>query len=314
MEMMDATVTICTYNGADVLPEVLDCLRVQEAVDDLEWEVIVVDNNSTDNTRAVVEEHQETWDRRAPLRYVFEERQGKSNALQTAVEEAQGTWVALLDDDNFPAPDWVAALVRFGTEHPNAGAFGGRVHGQFEENLPESFGLVKPLLAPDKGTEKICYSDGDHMRYAASGSGLVVRRDAWMESIPDTGLDLKGPSGSGRSEAGVDFEVQWRLYQHGWEIWHNPDMHLDHMIPAARLEEEYLRDFFKDSGLGRYRVRMLRFESWQRPLATVAYWGADLWKLVRLAWTYRSKVLTDRFVRGRVRMVLHTFVAPFRSN
>jgi len=68
MEMMDATVTICTYNGADVLPEVLDCLRVQEAVDDLEWEVLVVDNNSTDNTRAVVEEHQETWWGATPVR------------------------------------------------------------------------------------------------------------------------------------------------------------------------------------------------------------------------------------------------------
>jgi len=110
----------------------------------------------------------------APLRYVLEERQGKSYALQTAVEEARRTWVALLDDDNLPASDWVAALVHFGNKRPNAGAFGGRVHGQFEEDLPKSFGPVKPLLAPDKGGEKICYSDGGHMRNAASGSGLVV--------------------------------------------------------------------------------------------------------------------------------------------
>jgi len=311
---MDVTVAICTYNGADAMPEVLDHLHAQEEVDDIQWEVIVVDNNSTDDTHEVVQAYQDTWGREAPLRYAFEKRQGKSYALQTAVEKAEGTWVALLDDDTLPAPDWIAAIHRFGEKHPHAGVFGGQIHGQFDADLPKSFGLVKPLFAPNETDEEVCYSAGDQLELAASGSGLVVRKEAWEESVPDAGLERKGPTGKGRGTLGEEYEIQWRCYQNGWEVWHNPDMHLDHKIPAERLEEEYLKDFFKAIGLSRHHTRMMRFKPWQRPFATMAYWGADVLKLIRLGWRYRTKVFTDRFVRGRVRMILYIFVAPFRSS
>lgn len=310
---MDITVAICTYNGAEEVPFVLDHLHEQEDVENVQWEVLVVDNNSTDATEAVVRERQEAWGRDAELRYAFEGRQGKSYALQTAVEEARGTWIAFLDDDNLPAPNWVAAAYRFAETHPRAGAFGGQIHGRFEEEPPTSFGLVKPLFALNERTDEICYSAGRTLQFAAPGAGLVVRRTAWKESVPDTGLEFKGPTGDSRGTLGEEFELQWRLYQNDWEIWHDPEMHLDHKIPSERLEEEYLEDFFRAIGLSRYSTRMMRFESWQRPLVAVAYWGADLWKLARLSWIYREKIFTDRFVRGRARMTLCSLIAPFSS-
>lgn len=308
---MDITVAICTYNGAKDVPEVLDHLRAQEDVGDLQWEVLVVDNNSTDATGAVVREQQADWERAAPLRYVFEERQGKSYALQTAVEEARGTWIAFLDDDNLPAPDWVAAAYHFAETHPRAGAFGGQIHGRFEEEPPTSFGLVKPLFALNERTEEICYSAGDDIQFAAPGAGLVVRKKAWMESVPDTGLKLTGPTGDSRGTLGEEFELQWRLYQNDWEIWHNPEMHLGHKIPPERLEEEYLEDFFRAIGLSRYRTRMMRFEPWQRPFAAAGYLASDVGKLLWLSWRYREKLFTDSFVRGRARAIGWMIASPF---
>lgn len=310
---MDITVAICTYNGVDEVPVVLDHLREQENVEDVGWEVLVVDNNSTDATEAVVRKQKQAWRRDADLRYTFEGRQGKSHALQTGVEEARGRCIAFLDDDNLPAPDWVAAAHRFAEAHPRAGAFGGQIHGRFEEEPPTSFGLVKPLFALNERTDEICYSAGGNLQLAAPGAGLVVRRRAWEESVPNTGLEFKGPTGDSRGTLGEEFELQWRLYQNDWEIWHNPKMHLDHKIPSERLEEEYLEDFFRAIGLSRYSTRMMRFESWQRPLVAVVYWGADLWKLARLSWNYREKVFTDRFVQGRARMTLYSLIAPFSS-
>lgn len=311
---MDITVAICTYNGAEDVPLVLDRLRAQEEVDDIQWEVLVVDNNSTDATGAVVREEQGDWGREAPLRYAFEGRQGKSYALQTAIEEARGTWVAFLDDDNLLAPNWVAAAHRFGKAHPQAGAFGGQIHGLYKKEPSKSFGLVKPLFALNERPEEVCYSDGGYLELTAPGAGLVVRREAWEESVSGTGLRLKGPLGQERHQVGEDFEIQWRLYQNGWEIWHNPRMHLDHKIPTERLEEDYLKDFFSAIGRSRHRTRMMRFVPWQRPFATVAYWVGDLWKLVQLIWKYRTKIFKDRFVKGRARMRLCIFVAPFQSN
>lgn len=310
---MDITVAICTYNGAEEVAMVLDHLREQEDVEDVQWEVLVVDNNSTDATEAIVREQQQEWMCDAELRYRFEGTQGKSHAMQTAVEEAHGTCVAFMDDDNLPAPDWVAAAHKFAETHSGAGAFGGQIHGRFEEEPPPSFGLVKPLFALNERANEICYSASNSLQFAAPGAGLVVRREAWRESVPETGLELKGPAGDSRGTLGEEFELQWRLYQNGWEIWHNPEMHLDHYIPAERFQEIYLRDFFETIGLSRHYTRMMRFEPWQRPLVTLAYWGADLWKLAQLSWTYRNKIFTDRFVWGRARMRLYTLIAPFSS-
>jgi glycosyltransferase involved in cell wall biosynthesis len=311
---IDITVAICTYNGADRVPEVLNHLHAQEEVEQVDWEVLVVDNNSTDETAEVVVQHQSEWPDDVPLRYVFEGRQGKSNAIQTAADEARGKWIAFLDDDNLPAPDWVVSALTFGKAHPKAGAFGGQIHGLFEEAPPNSFGLVKPLFALNERSETVCYSDGSRLEFAAPGAGLVVRKQAWEESIPDSGLKLLGPTGEGRGTLGEEFEMQWKLYQNGWEIWHNPAMHLQHKIPASRFTESYLKSFFRGIGLSRHYTRMMQLAPWKRPFATIGYWLADLWKLFQLAWTYRSKITADRFVRGRVEMTLYMLIAPFRSS
>jgi len=311
---MRVTIAICTYNGAERIPDVLEHLLSQRGVDNLAWEVMVVDNNSKDATKEVVRRYQSTEFESIPLRYVFEGRQGKSNALQRAVEESRGELIAFLDDDNLPDPRWVRSASDFAHKHPKAGAFGGQIHGQFDAELPNSFGLVKPLFALNERTEEICYSTGENLEFAAPGAGLVVRRGAWLESVPRRGLDLMGPTGEARGTLGEEFELQWRMYQQGWQIWHNPDMHLTHKIPGSRLEEDYLKGFFKAIGLSRHHTRMMQFKTWQRPFATVGYLLADLLKIFRLSWIYRTKVFKDQFVRGRIVMTFYMLVAPFKSS
>lgn len=118
LPLMDITVVICTYNGAERIPDVLDALRTQTGLGGVEWEVLVIDNNSTDDTAEVVERIRETWDAGPPLTCVTETRQGLAYARQRAVDEAGGTLVAFLDDDNVPEPDWVSAAVSFAANTP----------------------------------------------------------------------------------------------------------------------------------------------------------------------------------------------------
>jgi glycosyltransferase involved in cell wall biosynthesis len=295
------------------VPAVLNRLLAQQDAEGFEWEVIVVDNNSTDATARIVHEYQKNWSIHAPLRYCFEKEQGKSFAMAHAMEKARGAWVAFLDDDNIPALDWVAAAQQFAGEHPQAGAFGGQIHGLFEEEPPETFGLVKPLFALNDRTEPTNYTAGNNIEFAAPGAGLVIQQEAWEDSIPGNGLLQQGTVKDRRGEVGEDFELQWWLYQNGWEIWHNPSMHLHHKIPRSRFDEEYLTQFFKAIGRSRYPLRMMRYKPWQRPFIAMAYLLADGAKLLKLCVEYGVEVFRDRFVRGRALVIMHSIAAPFTS-
>ena len=102
---MDLSVVIGTYNRADLLGRSLAALQAQRTAPGLSWELVVVDNNSSDHTRSVIDTAGATFP--APLRYVFEPRQGVGLARNTGVLRAQGEIIAFTDDDCRPEATWV---------------------------------------------------------------------------------------------------------------------------------------------------------------------------------------------------------------
>jgi glycosyltransferase involved in cell wall biosynthesis len=311
MSDIDITVAICTYNGADRVPEVLDHLHAQEGVEEVDWEVLVVDNNSTDETSQVVEQYKDTWNRSADLRCVVETRQGLAFARQRVIDESTSTLVAFLDDDNLPAPDWVAEVVAFAEAHPNAGAFGGRLIGEFEVEPPRSFGLVKGLFALNDANTTFRYSERG-MGEFPPGAGLVVRREAWERCVPRE-LSSSGVSAGSRANVGEDLEAQWYIHDARWEVWHNPQMVARHKIPKSRLEQPYLDRFFEGIGLSRHRTRMMQWAPWQRPFAVAGYWFNDLRQLLFLRWQYWNK-WDDPFVQGKAQMLKCMLARPFMTD
>ena len=119
----DVSVVLSTYNRADRLPSALDALLSQSA--GAAYEVIVVDNNSTDATRTVIEQAAARSDGR--LRYVFEPRQGLSHGRNAGIAAARSPIIAFSDDDVRVAPDWIAQLKRTFDAHPEIDYVGGRV-------------------------------------------------------------------------------------------------------------------------------------------------------------------------------------------
>jgi glycosyltransferase involved in cell wall biosynthesis len=114
---MDFSIIIPTYNRADELRETIRSIaRLQVAG---EWELLIVDNNSTDQTRAVVDSERATFP--APLFYLFEREQGRYAALNTGIRAATGSIIATTDDDARVEPDWLtraaAGLEKFGCDY-----------------------------------------------------------------------------------------------------------------------------------------------------------------------------------------------------
>lgn len=302
------TVAICTYNGAKRLPAVLDCLKHQKNTEHLLWEIIVVDNNSIDATADVVRRYQHDWPHHLPLRYYFEAQQGTAFARHAAITMAHAPLVGFLDDDNLPTPTWVAAAQAFGTSHPHVGAYGSRINGQFESPLPENFDRIKPFFAiTQRGTLPHRY---EHcQRVLPPAAGLVVRRQTWLDNVPEQ-LILLGASAEQRL-AGEDLEALSHIQAAHWEIWHNPEMVINHQIPQCRLDKLYLMDFFRSIGLSRHVTRMLRLCSWQRPFWFALYLLNDGRKALRHLIIYRQKLRTDIVPACEMQLYLYSLASPF---
>lgn len=275
--MTQLTVAIPTYNGADRLPEVLDRLRRQAETESIHWEVLVVDNNSSDGTVAVVQQFQKNWPPDVSLRWVVETQQGAAFARKRAISESQSDLVGFLDDDNIPELAWVAEAVRFSQEYPKAGAYGSQIHARFEVDPPPNFNRIKPYFAiTELGESPRLYHANNNL--LPPSAGLVVRRDVWQKFVPEHCL-LNGRV-DGSMLTGEDLEALSHIQRRSdWEIWYNPRMEIDHKIARKRLEMDYLIPFFRGIGLSRYVTRTAGVSPILKPGLTIAHFGNDLRKL-----------------------------------
>lgn len=315
---MDVSVVICTYNGAARLPQVFDCLAAQDVSPSIAWEVVVVDNNSRDRTAQLVSSYQTLpafcRSSSAPasfgrLNYVFEPKQGLAFARRCAVQVASGALIAFLDDDNLPNPHWVQAAYQFGQQHPDAGAYGSQIVGRYEVDPPPNFERIACFLAViDRGNQPFRYDRLKHWLFPA-GAGLVVRKQAWLQMVPELPA-LSGVSAKGLNSKGEDIETLSYIRKGGWPIWHNPEMRIEHVIGRDRLTKSYLSKLFKGVGLSRYHTRIIRFQSWQRLPIIFIYGLQDLLRLLRheLARRRDQTCLVSQCERT---LLYYSFLSPF---
>ncbi len=135
----------------------------------------------------VVETYQQNWQCPYPLKYCFEAQQGAAYARKRAVAEAKGRLIGFLDDDNYPVSNWVYAAYAFGEKYPKAGAYGSQIHPDWEVEPPENFQRIAPFLAiTERGNLPLLYEAAKKL--LPPSAGLVVRKQAWLESVPDKSI------------------------------------------------------------------------------------------------------------------------------
>ncbi len=305
---LDLTIAIPTYNGAQRLPLVLDRLREQVQTEALTWEIRVIDNNSTDDTAAVVQHYQAHWSAPWPLHYEQETRQGAAYARSRAIHSSPAPLVGFLDDDTLPAPHWVAAAYRFAQQHPQAGAWGSQVHGEYEIEPPPELDRILPFLAiTERGPQPLCYNP--KTRLLPPSAGLVVRRTVWLAHVPQQCI-LTGRT-TGKMLTSEDLEAISYIQQAGWEIWYNPEMEITHQIPAWRLQKEYLLPFLRGIGFSRYVTRTIGVRPRYKPFLTLAYAGRDLLRILLHLCRYRTALRTHLGAACELQLYISSFLSPW---
>jgi GT2 family glycosyltransferase len=242
---LSCSVLIATYNRAALLDECLAHLKQQRFIPG--DEVLVVDNGSSDATRAVLERHAVTFP--VPLLGLFEPAPGKSRALALAVAAARGDILAFTDDDVNVAPDWLTEI-RNAISMSGVDVVGGPVAPRWEGPAPwwlriaESSGysrLAAPLALLNYGNQSI-----DLGPRTLLGANLAVRRDAYQQLgglAPHLGK-LRGTLLSGE-----DHDLCRRAQAAGFRAAYLPTVRVAHWVPRSRMRLRYFLSWFYWSGV-----------------------------------------------------------------
>jgi glycosyltransferase involved in cell wall biosynthesis len=239
---VDASVVICTYNRPTEVGLVLDDLAAQAGLAGRRCEVLVIDNNSTDATRAVVEARQGTG--ALPVRYVFEPKQGKSHALNRGVAEAAGHIIAFTDDDVRIPPTWLAEILA-PFDDPACMGVAGAVMPQWSTPRPRWVSDTEPYRMMGAIVQYSQGADAGPALASPIGANCAWRREVF-ERHGGYRTDL-GPGGSS-APLGEDTEFGLRVMSRGERVWYSPAALLHHPVTPERLTPGYFTNWYYQSG------------------------------------------------------------------
>jgi len=221
------SVVVCTYNRVQLLTDALDSI-CNQTLDKSDYEIIVVDNNSNDDTREVVDE----FCRRFPnVRYCFEPQQGLSYARNRGWQEARGKYVAYIDDDARAGENWLKTAVTL-----------------LENTKPVPHCLGGPILPFYSTTKPVWFKGemrtwGDSPRYLRPGESFSGSNMVWRKEILDTlgGFDVtSGLKGDYLflGEETVFFEKIWHSFDQP-HFYYSPELTVHHWVPPAKMTVSY---------------------------------------------------------------------------
>jgi glycosyltransferase involved in cell wall biosynthesis len=223
----DVSVILCTYNREQWIGDAIQSLLDLRTDDGVNYEIIVVDNASTDNTPAVIAEIALTAER--PVRYVRETRQGPSAARNRGIAEANGEWLAFIDDDERADPDWLLELLAM-TAKKGARVSGGAVRLISTEPGAQVLSpMLGRVLNPAGSRTKECRYGP---RYALQSGNQLLHRSVFEEA---------GVYEESWTEGGEDTELFTRLHGAGIEAWYNPKAIVLHLVPPYRTSAGYIQ-------------------------------------------------------------------------
>jgi len=240
------SVIVCTYNRAPTLRRMLESFFQQQDLNRLDHELIVVDNNSTDDTAQVAK----AFSDRPGFCYVLEERQGLSFARNRGLNESAGDFVSFLDDDVIVDPRWLANLQKC-LDETNADAVGGKVDLKFFTPPPAWLGpLFRMHLAElDLAPGRVAGLNGS----GYSGCNVTLRKEALRHA---GGFDAAlGRTGT-QLACYEDTVVLHRIESAGGRMVYDAAVRVEHLVGPERMTWPYFKRLFIGQGISLARLEI----------------------------------------------------------
>lgn len=233
------SIIVCCYNSAALLPETLKHLALQKITSQVMWEVIVVDNASTDNTAGIARSSWISMNQPTRLSIIQELKPGLSHARAAGMAAASYSIAIFCDDDNWMSDNYVQQAYIFMSKHPEAGVAGGWCDGVYEIPVKE---YLKPMLR-SLAIGKQGFGSQQDLE-TVYGAGMVIRKSCY-EYITDTGGDLLLDDRKGNVLAsGGDSELCLKAKLAGYAVLFDENLYFRHCIPPGRLMASYFFRLF----------------------------------------------------------------------
>jgi len=243
------SIVICTYNRDAYLQKCLDHLSRQTATQDV-FEVLVIDNNSSDQTKKICSEFYKS-NQALQFRYLVEREQGLSFSRNLGVNQSKGEILSYIDDDAFADSNFVLNLIGYFRKHQEVDAIGGKITPVYEGTAPSwmSKYLLPLVAALDMGAKPKAFKG----RKFPIGANMAFRKSVFDHAgLFHTELGRKGKFlGSGEEK-----EFFYRLKKQNRSIHYVPDIHVHHSIPDKRLQSDYIKKLA--IGIGKSEALRLR--------------------------------------------------------
>lgn len=273
------SIIICCYNSAWIIKECLNALINQDVTESLKWEIIVVNNASTDNTSDIAYNILKESD--IDYRIIDEPLAGLLNARIKGINSAKYKYSIFCDDDNLLYPNYVTGMFNIITSNSSLGAIGGMGVAKFEE---------PPIRLILDNIESYAIGTQVGRKYMLYGAGLCVKTDLVKIIYKEQKLYLTGRCGN-QLLAGDDVELVMSIVLRGFNIFATNELKFHHILPKKRLKIKYLYQMYQGFSTAtpivniyleviknkKLNIKKLRFISWIKFFKTIINFKKPHW-------------------------------------
>ena len=231
------SIVICTYNGVSKLEPTLKSIFSLQIDKSIDWELLIIDNASTDKTAEFCENLIQEYGFESHSRILLESKVGCNHARRRGIDEAKFKWLLFCDDDNHLFPDYIKNAWSILNSNPLIGALGGQGIGLFEDTKPEWFDRYSHSFAI--GPQSIKGGKIKIKRAELYSAGTFFKKELLMHYF-DANFNclLIGRKGN-IILGGEDVEFCLLIQLLGHEIWYSDELKFYHYMPKARMTWEY---------------------------------------------------------------------------
>lgn len=233
------SVVIPCYNSARLLPDTLYYLAHQDVPEHIRWEIIIVDNGSTDSTVEVANMTWKNLNSHVPFRIGYQQVKGTTAAREKGFQSALYEYVLFCDDDNWLHRDYIRIVYDIMKHNPNIGVAGGKGEGISDIQFPDWFNKYSKRFAIGPQGEET--GDVTETRGWVYGAGFAVRRSAWM-MLKNNGFQSLL---TGRYGKGQDKELCFAIRLAGFRIWYDSRLTFKHFLTKDRFNWKNMLDLFE---------------------------------------------------------------------